>query len=261
MAAVAQQAPVPKAAPPQARSDGAAEASGSEPTAEVQPKTSIERMRASVARQQAALDRAMKGAEAVWTRLDTGENSALVRQLESVRRQASASFVALPTQFFTVNWPTTPTGAATNLPWRAAAVYPPMLPCVPMAPAKLEPMVTESARVNNLSANLLKAVIDQESGRYPCAVSPAGALGLMQLMPATAAHFEVDDPFDPQKNVSAGSKYLRMLLDRYGGDLRLALGAYNAGPARVDSAGEVPNITETQNYVEGILKKINPPAQ
>lgn len=103
---------------------------------------------------------------------------------------------------------------------------------------------------------LLRAVIGQESGFRPCAVSRAGAQGLMQLMPGTAAGLNVSNPFDPQENVFAGSKFLRLLLDRYNGDLPKALGAYNAGPARVDAVGGIPPIAETQNYVNSIMRKI-----
>jgi soluble lytic murein transglycosylase-like protein len=87
-------------------------------------------------------------------------------------------------------------------------------------------------------------------------------MGLMQLMPGTAAAMGVSDPLDPDDNLRGGVRYLGQLLERYGGDLRLALGAYNAGPALVDKFGDIPPIPETQNYVREILKKlaIPPPA-
>ena len=78
----------------------------------------------------------------------------------------------------------------------------------------------------------------------------------MQLMPATIEQFKVEDVFDPQQNIEAGATYLKQLLDKYKGDLKLALAAYNAGPATVDKAGAIPDIKETQDYVEGILKKV-----
>jgi soluble lytic murein transglycosylase-like protein len=78
-------------------------------------------------------------------------------------------------------------------------------------------------------------------------------MGLMQLMPATAQALGVADPFDPAQSVEAGGRYLRQLLERYGGDLRLALGAYNAGPGRVDREGGVPRIAETEEYVRRVL--------
>lgn len=111
---------------------------------------------------------------------------------------------------------------------------------------------------NELPSGLLGAVARQESGLYPCAVSSVGAAGLMQLMPATAAQFGVGDPFDPWQSLQGGGQFLRQLLDRYNGDLRLALGAYNAGPARVDLFGGVPPFAETQGYVERVLSGMKP---
>jgi soluble lytic murein transglycosylase-like protein len=105
---------------------------------------------------------------------------------------------------------------------------------------------------------LLRAVMERESGFHPCAVSPKGAKGLMQLMPDTAAQLGVKDPFDPKENVDAGAHYLKQMLDRYKGDLSQALGAYNAGPAAVDQAGGVPDIPETLDYVKSILQKLAP---
>jgi soluble lytic murein transglycosylase-like protein len=78
----------------------------------------------------------------------------------------------------------------------------------------------------------------------------------MQLMPATIEQFNVADAFDPVQNIEAGATYLRQLLDKYKGDLKLALGAYNAGTAAVDKSGAIPEIQETQDYVEAILKKV-----
>ena len=78
----------------------------------------------------------------------------------------------------------------------------------------------------------------------------------MQLMPDTAGSLGVKDPFDPQQSIEAGARYLKQLLDKYKGDLKLALGAYNAGPAAVDAAGAIPDIPETHDYVDAILKKI-----
>jgi soluble lytic murein transglycosylase-like protein len=100
---------------------------------------------------------------------------------------------------------------------------------------------------------LIHAVIRQESGYDPYAVSHKGAKGLMQLMPATAKRFGVKDVFDPAENVQGGVKYLRQLLDRYDGDRRLALAAYNAGEGAVDRFGGVPPYRETQDYVDRIV--------
>jgi len=114
-------------------------------------------------------------------------------------------------------------------------------------------LIDKHAKQAGLSAALLRAVIRKESAFNPCAMSRAGAKGLMQLMPETAEMMEVADPFDPEQNLRGGSRFLKMLLDRYGGDLSLALGAYNAGPSRVDKLGRVPAIPETQDYVKTIL--------
>lgn len=98
----------------------------------------------------------------------------------------------------------------------------------------------------------------QESGFNPCAVSSKGALGLMQLMPATAHYLGVRNPFDPKQNLESGARYLSELLQRYGGDVKRALSAYNAGPSVADKYQSVPPIPETQNYVESILKQVTP---
>lgn len=128
--------------------------------------------------------------------------------------------------------------------------------CAPMGEGELDPIVARAAEQNAILPALLRAVISQESAFKPCAVSRAGAQGLMQLMPDTAAGLNVGNPFDPQENVFAGSKFLRLLIDRYNGDLPMALGAYNAGPARVDAAGGIPPIRETQDYVTSIMRRI-----
>jgi soluble lytic murein transglycosylase-like protein len=120
-------------------------------------------------------------------------------------------------------------------------------------PRDLDGTIRAAAEREGLQHGLLRAVIRQESGFDPCAVSRKGAMGLMQLMPATAADLSVSDPFDPAENVFAGARLLRTLLDRYKGDLPLALGAYNAGPGRVDAFGTIPPIPETIDYVRKIL--------
>jgi soluble lytic murein transglycosylase-like protein len=128
--------------------------------------------------------------------------------------------------------------------------------CDPLPAEQLDPLIQEAAQKNGVEAQLVRAVIDQESARRPCALSAKGAEGLMQLMPATAEEYDVDDPFDPKQNVEAGTRLLKSLLDRYKNDPTLALGAYNAGSGRVDREGGVPKIPETMDYVTAILDKL-----
>ncbi|MBI2688211.1 MAG: lytic transglycosylase domain-containing protein [Acidobacteria bacterium] len=123
----------------------------------------------------------------------------------------------------------------------------------------MKPIIDREAGKYKVDAKLVQAVIEAESAYSPCAVSPAGALGLMQLMPSTAESLQVADAFDPSQNITAGTRFLKQMLDRYGGDIAKALAAYNAGPARVDAAGGIPPIPETQEYVRKILGRLTPP--
>ena len=137
------------------------------------------------------------------------------------------------------------------------AVPPPVaFGCEPVAQPELTKMIDSVAREQSVDASLVREVARQESGFYPCAVSPKGAEGLMQLMPATQMQLEVHDPFNPQESLSAGAKLLKQLLDRYHGDLALALSAYNAGITRVDRTFSVPEISETKDYVTDILGRL-----
>jgi len=129
----------------------------------------------------------------------------------------------------------------------------PVADCDPLPADEIDSLVRQAAKHQNLDEAVLRNVIRQESGFRPCAVSAKGAMGLMQLMPGTAGDLGVQNPFDPSSNVEAGARFLKSLLARYGGDLSLALGAYNAGPAKVDGAGSVPNIPETRDYIKRIL--------
>jgi len=128
--------------------------------------------------------------------------------------------------------------------------------CDPLPAAEITPIVDAAAQGHQLQTALLRGVIDQESGGRPCAVSVKGARGLMQLMPATLDQFQVSDAFDPKQNIEAGAQFMKQLLDRYKGDLKLALAAYNAGPNAVDQANGIPDIKETRDYVDSILKKM-----
>ncbi len=107
----------------------------------------------------------------------------------------------------------------------------------------------------NVDPSLIKAIIHTESDFDDQAVSRAGAQGLMQLMPGTARQLQVADPFDPKENIDGGTRYFRSLLDNFNEDLVLSLAAYNAGPGLVSRTGGVPEIPETQHYIELVLKR------
>lgn len=117
----------------------------------------------------------------------------------------------------------------------------------------LKPYIYAAGKLYNLDPALITAVIRVESAFDPNAVSWAGAQGLMQLMPGTAARMGVDNVFSARQNIFGGSRYLRQMLNRFGGDLSLSLAAYNCGPGRVEKANKIPNIKETQAYVKQVL--------
>jgi soluble lytic murein transglycosylase-like protein len=116
----------------------------------------------------------------------------------------------------------------------------------------MDRIVREAAERHKLDPALVKAVITTESGWNPRAVSRAGAVGLMQLIPETALRYGVGNSFDPAQNVEGGTTYLKWLLDRYNGDLTKSLAAYNAGEHAVDLSGGVPAFLETQRYVQKV---------
>lgn len=125
----------------------------------------------------------------------------------------------------------------------------------PAPSAELARMIDREARRNRLDPDLVTAVVAVESGYRPAAVSHKGAIGLMQLMPDTARALAVRDPLDPEQNLAGGSEYLRRMLDLFGGDLRLALAGYNAGPEAVRRHGGVPPYAETRSYIERVLSR------
>lgn len=167
----------------------------------------------------------------------------VARQKQSIRKQVGAT---PPNSFFTVGW----TSPAQIAPMATAD-------CPPLSDADSEPMIKAAATANKVDPALIRAVIRQESAFHACAVSQKGAMGLMQLMPQTAEQFHVADPFNAAENISAGTQYLKQLMDHFKGDLRLTLAAYNAGAGRVDGDPPcVPEIMETQDYVNQIMKAL-----
>lgn len=143
-------------------------------------------------------------------------------------------------------------------------VFPPapssaMFDCPALPGQTVDGLIQTAAKREDLSVDLLRAVIKRESAFHPCAVSNKGALGLMQLMPETAEQFGVEDPFNPVQNLRGGAAFLKQLINRFGGDVRLALGAYNAGPERVAAANRIPDLQETQDYVAAISAEANLP--
>jgi len=120
-------------------------------------------------------------------------------------------------------------------------------------PGEYDKIVKIYAKKNKVPENLVRAVIEVESGWNSSAISPQGAMGLMQLMPGTAEMLGVKDAFDAEQNISGGTRYLRMLINRFNGDYELALAGYNAGPGAVEKYNGIPEYEETINYVNNVM--------
>lgn len=119
---------------------------------------------------------------------------------------------------------------------------------------RYDQIITEAAERHGVSFSLLKAMIKIESDFNPRAISRAGAMGLMQIMPENIKRLKIKDPFDPRENIMGGTRYLKQMIDRFNGKLSLALAAYNAGPNTVERYQRIPPFTETENYVEAVMK-------
>jgi len=178
--------------------------------------------------------------------------ASIAKQRASVQRQVEAVWRVGP--------PPAAEGAANQpsptVPWPAAVSMLNAADCDPLPEQQVNALVQDASNREGVAADLVRAVIRKESGFRPCAVSPKGAQGLMQLMPATAQMLNVGDPFDSRQSIDAGTHLLKQLLTRYDGDLALALGAYNAGAGAVDRNRGVPPIPETLDYVSDILKRV-----
>jgi soluble lytic murein transglycosylase-like protein len=207
---------------------GVAAAESPQEAARKATEASIARQRQAVAAMQVSIEK--QRAAIAAARSEAGGGNA--------EPSAGAAEPSVPPPFFTLTWPALSSD------------------CDPLPDIELTPLIQQTAQREGVDASLLRAVARQESGFRSCAVSPKGAMGLMQLMPSTAQELGVRDPFDPAENLSSGARLLKQLLDRFGGDTALALGAYNAGPGRVEQSGGVPPIPETIRYVQQILSKL-----
>jgi soluble lytic murein transglycosylase-like protein len=114
-------------------------------------------------------------------------------------------------------------------------------------------IILQKSKKYDIEPSIIRALINAESNWDVYAVSDKGAIGLMQLMPATALDLEIRNPFDPEQNIEGGTRYLRMLLDRFDGNMEMAVAAYNAGPTAVEKSGGVPSFSETRKFVRDVI--------
>jgi len=171
--------------------------------------------------------------------------SSLVFSILTVAFPTQLNLAALRNQF--------PQVAIAVLPSASVAVSIDSFVAIPPRRA-YDALIKEAARRYRIEPGLIRSVMQTESAFNAVAVSSAGAMGLMQLMPDLALELGVTDPFDPRENVMAGARHLRRLLDAHGGDVTLALASYNAGEGTVARFGAVPPYPETQNYVQRVTR-------
>ena len=182
-----------------------------------------------------------------------------ITEQAAVRARAAAAAVDTNKDFSTVLDEASQTLASENdtSSNTSAAVVSPQATTASYSSDELETIFEDAANTYGVSSNLLKSIAKAESGFNASAISSAGAIGIMQLMPATAASLGVTNSYDAKENIMGGAKYISQLLSQYSGNISLALAAYNAGSANVDKYGGIPPFTETQTYVQKVLSYMN----
>jgi soluble lytic murein transglycosylase-like protein len=178
--------------------------------------------------------------------------AAVTRRIAQITGEAAPAMPVLPQASFASQLASALSPAGDPVQAAASQEAASQVPAI-VPPAQIERLVNANAGAWGVDPALVKAIIANESGFDTNATSKTGAQGLMQLEPGTAADLGVTDAYDPAQNISGGTRYIRGLLDRFHGDLRLAIAAYNAGPGAVVKYNGVPPYAETQQYVENVL--------